>query len=81
MQWSLDGLVNWTAPRLIALAFTPVLATCVLLAAVVATVVLEPRQGQDGLEVPSVLVMGLTFIAVHALHLKMIARTFEQVDR
>ncbi|MGY6707979.1 MAG: hypothetical protein ACXIVF_06590 [Rhizobiaceae bacterium] len=30
MQWAVTGRVNWTAPRRIALAFTPILAAIVL---------------------------------------------------
>lgn len=30
MQWSLSGTVNWSAPRLVALGFGPVLAICFL---------------------------------------------------
>lgn len=76
MQWSLTGAVNWTAPRRIALAFTPVLAT-IILTAVALSVSLsdDPRPGQEGLGAPVVLFIGLVFIGVHLLHLRLIARS------
>lgn len=81
MQWWLDGSVNWTAPRPLALAFTPVLAALVLAAAVISTIFLEPRRGQEHLEVPVIVALALTFITVHALHLKLMARTLERDRR
>jgi hypothetical protein len=79
MQWSVTGKVNWTAPRRIALAFTPVLAT-VILTAVALSVSLsgDPRPGQEGLGAPVVVFIGLVFTGVHLLHLRLIARS---VDR
>jgi hypothetical protein len=50
MQWSFAGSVNWTAPRRIALAFTPTLAA--LMPGGTAVLVLvsgEPRPGQGAL--------------------------------
>lgn len=32
MQWTLTGAVSWHAPRAVALAFTPVLGTILILA-------------------------------------------------
>ena len=77
MQWSLSGAVNWTAPRPLALAFTPVLAAAVLIGVALATIVTTPRPGQEGFEVPIVTVMCLSFLAAHALHLWLIARTLK----
>jgi hypothetical protein len=76
MQWSAKGNVNWTAPRRIALAFTPVLAI-VVLTAVTLSIALgdDPRPGQDSFVTPAVLFIGLVFIGVHALHLRLIARS------
>jgi len=74
MQWLLDGTVIWTAPRRVALAFTPVLAAFVLAATVAMTLLLKPRPGQEGLEVPVVAGMALVFIGAHALHLWLIVR-------
>lgn len=81
MQWWIDGSVNWTAPRPLALAFTPVLAGLVLAAAVVSTIFLEPRRGQEHLEVPVIVVLALTFITVHALHLKLMERNLKRNRR
>lgn len=75
MQWSVAGSVNWTAPRRIALAFTPILATAILLAVVVSTLLLRPRPGQEGFEVPTVLFVAGVFVAVHALHLWLIEKS------
>lgn len=75
MQWSLNGSVNWTAPRPIALAFTPVLAAICLLVTAALTTFLRPRSGQEGLVIPTNIIVALTFIGVHALHLWLIGRT------
>jgi hypothetical protein len=75
MQWSLTGSVNWAAPRPLALAFTPVLATLCLSATAALAIFVPPRPGQEGLVIPSVVAVALTFIAAHALHLWLIGRT------
>lgn len=75
MQWSLSGSVNWTAPRPLALAFTPVLAALCLSATAASAVLLQPRPGQEGLVVPALIAVALTLVGVHALHLWLIART------
>ena len=72
MQWSLSGSVNWTAPRAVALAFTPVLAAIVLLATVALTTFLQPRPGQAALVIPTNIFMALVFVGAHALHLRLI---------
>jgi hypothetical protein len=48
MQWALNGSVNWTAPRGLALALTPILAGCILTAIVIMTLTLQPRPGPRG---------------------------------
>ena len=76
MQWSLTGKVNWTAPRPAALAFTPVLAAVVLFAAAIGILASgDPRPGQAGMGVPVILLIGFLFVAVHALHLRLIDRS------
>jgi hypothetical protein len=75
MQWSLDKSVNWTAPRAVALAFTPVLAALVLSATVVLTMSGKPKPGQEGLELPTMLFIALVFIGAHALHLWLIEKS------
>ncbi|WP_239807231.1 hypothetical protein [Croceicoccus hydrothermalis] len=81
MQWSFGGEVNWTAPRAIALAFTPALATLVLIAASASTVMLEPRAGQEGMEVPVIVILATGFIAVHAFHIWLIGKAMNRKDR
>ena len=54
MQWSLDKSVNWTAPRPLALALTPVLAAIILSATVALTISVKPKAGQEGLKVPTI---------------------------
>ncbi|WP_310105739.1 hypothetical protein [Sphingomonas sp. BE138] len=78
MQWWIDGSVNWTAPRPLALAFTPVLAVIVLVGTVLSTIFLEPHRGQANLEIPVILTLALTFVGVHALHLALMARTLKR---
>lgn len=75
MQWSLKGAVNWTAPRKVALSLTPILGAIILIFIAISSVMLEPRPGQEGLEVPITIVVALTLFAVHALHLHLIAKT------
>lgn len=72
MQWSMDGSVNWTAPRPVALAFTPVLAAIVLAAVVWLTTSLTPRPGQEGFAIPTLFFVALVFVAAHAFHLWLI---------
>ena len=78
MQWSFTGSVNWTAPRHLALALTPVLATCILVAAVASTLLLDPRPGQEGLEVPIILILASAFIGAHCLHLWLVGKTLKR---
>ena len=78
MQWSLDGSVNWTAPRPIALAFTPTLAAIILLATAVLTTVLKPRPGQEGFAIPALGFVALVFIAAHAFHLWLIRNSLRR---
>lgn len=75
MQWLLPDTVVRTASRRAALAFTPLLATASLIPTVAVTLLLEPRPGQGGLVIPAVAAVALVFVAVHALHLALIART------
>jgi hypothetical protein len=78
MQWSVKGSVNWTAPRRLALAITPAFAICILAAAVVSTLTLEPRRGQEGFEVPVIVVLALAFIGAHGLHLWLIGKALKR---
>lgn len=77
MQWSFTGKVNWTAPRRVALAFTPVLAAIILGAAVIAIELSgDARPGQEGMGPAVIFLVGIVFLLVHLLHLRLIARTW-----
>jgi hypothetical protein len=65
MQWSLSGKVNWSAPRPLALAFTPVLAAFVLLGTYV----------YAASSLRELLFMALCFVAAHVAHLYFIRKT------
>lgn len=80
MQWSMDGSVNWTAPRRVALAFTPILAAIILSATAVLTTVMKPKPGQEGFVIPSLLFGALVFIGAHALHLWLIGNSLRRDD-
>nr|WP_255607394.1 hypothetical protein [Ancylobacter sp. Lp-2] len=67
MQWSLSGRVNWSAPRPLALAFTPTLAAIVLCALTIAL-----KEHPEGL--PALAATTLAFIGAHLLHLFLIVR-------
>ena len=71
MQWAFSGLVNWSAPRVVALSFTPILAIIILVAVVASSIFLEPRSGQEGWEIPVVLFIALVLVGVRALHLRL----------
>jgi hypothetical protein len=81
MQWSLDGKANWTAPRRLALAFTPALGGVVLLLIAGLTTVTRLREGQEGYELPVVLLVATTFVAIHGLHLWLVDRFANEDDR
>ena len=78
MQWWFTGEVTWTAPRVVALTFTPVLAILVLSAVAVAAATLEPRRGQEGMELPVLVGMGTSFLAFHLLHLWLMGLTLRK---
>lgn len=74
MQWSSRGEVNWTAPRVAALAVMPVLGTLVLCAASLSSIFVDPRPGQENMVIPAMLAMALVAIGIHHLHITLIAR-------
>ncbi|WP_374470138.1 hypothetical protein [Phenylobacterium sp.] len=78
MQWLLDGTVTWTAPRPVALAFTPVLAAGCLACMAALSIFLKPRPGQEHLALPVHVLVALVFVAAHALHLRLIQRTLRR---
>jgi hypothetical protein len=76
MQWSFAGTVNWTAPRRMALAFTPAI-TVLVLGGTAITILLVgvTRPGQEHLGVPVLLLVGGGLLAAHLLHLWLIERS------
>jgi hypothetical protein len=74
MQWWLDGSVTWTAPRPVALAFTPAVAAVCLAPAPF----LRPRPGQEALAIPVFLMVALTFLAAHAFHLWLMQQSIQR---
>jgi cytochrome bd-type quinol oxidase subunit 2 len=75
MQWTLDGSVNWTAPRWIALSLTPTLAAIILLATVILTTVQRPRPDQEAFVIPTLAFVAAVLIGAHAFHLWLIGKS------
>lgn len=80
MQWSLSGSVNWSAPRLLALSFTPALAISALALFVAGATTLPPRPGQEGMVMPALLGLGSAFLAAHLFHIWLIGKTVHRND-
>lgn len=78
MQFFLDGTVTWSAPRRLALMFTPGLAACALAFTIAIGVFLQPRPGQEHLALPVTLFIAALFCAAHALHLWMIGKSLQR---
>ncbi|GAN53865.1 hypothetical protein [Tanticharoenia sakaeratensis] len=72
MQWGLDGRPSWSAPRSVALAFTPALAATTLTLMMFPTVVVPHAMGVWYFGVTAVIC--IFFIAVHATYLGAISR-------
>lgn len=68
MQWSLDRRVNWSAPRPIALAFTPALAVVVLI------VLLQLLASDPEVQFWTLVAVAAVFVGVHWLHLYLLER-------
>jgi hypothetical protein len=87
MQWRLSRseplskLINWSAPRILALSFTPFLAICVLGLICVGAMTLTPRPGQEWMLLPALMFIGTTFVAAHALHIWLIDKTLKHDGR
>ncbi|WP_428030517.1 hypothetical protein [Ancylobacter sp.] len=67
MQWSLSGTVNWSAPRPLALAITPLLAAVSLVGLAVLL-----RGSADASW--ALMVAALSFVGAHLLHLALLLR-------
>lgn len=84
MQWRLSRSaplsrsVNWSAPRVVALSFTPCLAIGVLALFNIGAVTLTPRPGQEWMVVPILIFMGSMFVAAHIFHLWLIEKTLRR---
>tara|TARA_R110002126_G_scaffold10087_2_gene45354 strand:+ start:20235 stop:20576 length:342 start_codon:yes stop_codon:yes gene_type:complete len=75
MQWLLDGTVIRTAPRRFALAFFPALLAFVLGVMVVASLMLTPRPGEEGLVIPAIACVALLCVGLHVFYLRLVARS------
>lgn len=78
MQRSIFGLVNWTAPRVVALSFTPALAIGVLTLFVIGLMTMRPRPGQEGEVLTALLSLGGCLIGAHILDLWSVGRTLRR---
>ena len=74
MQWSGQGQVNWTAPRVFALAIIPTLATLILCAACLSFIFLPSRPGQESMIMPAMLILAIVPLGIHHFHITLIAR-------
>lgn len=80
MQWWLTGEVTWSAPRRLALAFIPALATGVFTIYIIMSLTVEPRVGQEVLVLPTLVGLGAMFIAVQLAHFWLITKTLRRND-
>ena len=74
MQWSLTGKVNWTAPRVLALSFYPVLGAFLVGAVLTLQRIATPRTGQVEDAVHSPLIVAAVVLVIQCGHLWMIKR-------
>lgn len=74
MQWGFDGRPTWRAPRDVALALTPVLATLTLISTALASLLGVLESAETRLYFGVLIVMGLAWVGAHALHLWLVAR-------
>lgn len=81
MQWWVDGSVTWHAPRPVALAFIPALAFSVLLSSAVLALNVQPRPGQEGMVLPTLVGMGALFVLIQLLHFWLIEKTLHKHGR
>ncbi|SDA16109.1 hypothetical protein [Sphingomonas sp. NFR15] len=80
MQWSLAGTVNWTAPRVLALSFTPALAAVTLGFIALLALNVAPRVGQEGIVLPVTMLIGASFVGMHLLHFWLIENSLKRND-
>lgn len=72
MQWNLQKQVTWSAPRWIALSFTPALGAAVLLATAVSLDAAERNGESKG--IGTLIFVAIAFLAGHPLHLWLLHR-------
>ena len=78
MQWGLNGAVNWSAPRRLALAFMPILAAGLLGFVTILSLTVPPRAGQERLVFPILVGMGVALVALQQLHFWAIAHALRR---
>lgn len=81
MQWSLGGDVTWSAPRAVALAVIPALAILVFVYLIVLSRTVPSRPGQEGMVLPTLIGIGLVFVAIQLLHFWLIGKTLSRGSR
>ncbi len=81
MQWWLDGEVTWSAPRHIALAFTPALALVIFATLSFLSSSMSPRTGQEDMVLPGFIGIGITFVLAQLFHFWLIQKTLRRSDR
>jgi formate-dependent nitrite reductase membrane component NrfD len=80
MQWWIDGQVTWSAPRAVALALIPISAIAVLAAYVYLALNVTPRPGQESLVLPILILLGVVFVAIQVLHIRLIQKTLSRTS-
>ena len=78
MQWWLTGEVIWSAPRPVALAVIPAFSSIALVGLALLSFNVQPRPGQEGLEMPANIAAGIMLLAVQLFHLWMIEKTIRR---
>lgn len=73
MQFGPDGMPTWTAPRLVALCFTPILG-CLMAAAFLALGAFGPMVGVAGAYRVGNAAAAAALVLAHVLHLRMAVR-------
>lgn len=81
MQWWLDGNVTWFAPRPVALAVIPLIASFVLLSFAILSMTVRPRPGQENMVFPTFIGIGILFVLIQLLHFWLIGKTLRSSGR
>lgn len=77
-QWAWSGEVIGTAPRRIALAFLPAIAMATIWGAVILSLTVQPRAGQEGFVLPNLAVLAFGFVAAHYFYVRLVKRHFQR---